>query len=531
MLKPLLYEREAIRQDEAGRMWLEWRRQGHKTTTLAKKALKHMMKHRGSLVTFASASLVVGSEMIVREGQVVESAREQVVRDAQAWQATFADMQEQATKAKLKLESNGDGLKPEDFAEIFESQKLEARIWHSRTVFSRTRIIAPNPATARGWSGCVFIDEAGHIVFLADLLEAMEPIMSADPSYRLICAGTPPKDDAHISFELTLPPEGTTFTPDPKGHWYKSQAGFLVHHVDTYDAAAAGLKTYDLDTREEVTPAEHRAKAIDRDAWDRNYALIRKRGGIAAVPLNILTHAMEAGRNQCLFAEDDLPQDWRRFLTKGKFAFGLDLGTTEKQTSNPTSLTISEQLGMMFYARLILVWKTADPEFTRAILREVLDLGGDRKPRRLCIDATNERFFATSLKREFAGRVMTQLVISSENIQYGGQTLNYKSYLGNLIVNHLEDAQLALPESRYVKEDFRLVMKDRGSFVASLGTQGQHGDTFDSTKLSLHGLVAKGGPAKAEAMSVGGLSKGRPAGNWKNPYLGVIENSGGKHNA
>ena len=519
MLKPLPYEREPIRQDDAGRMFLLWRRQGHKTTTLAKKALKFMMKKKGGLVTFASASLLVGSELIVREGQVIESAREKVVKDAQVLQATFDEVRKELrADGKLDFKSNGDGLSPADFAELFEQQKLEARIWHSKTVYSRTIIIAPNPATARSWSGCVFIDEAGHVAKLADLLEAMEPIMSSDPEFRLLMAGTPPNDEAHFSYELTLPPEGMTFEPDPKGHWYTSQTGMLCHRVDAYDAAAAGLKTYDLDTREEVTPAQHRSKAFDRDAWDRNYALIFKRTGTAAISLMLINHAMTAGRGQCIFCEDDLFSDWIQFIRGGKIAIGDDIATTEKKTSNPAAIAVVEQLGNQFFARLILSFKTADPEVHRAFLREILRQLGNRRPRRLCVDATNERFFATDLKKELSGQVITELVIASEKTVYGGEEMLMKTYLGNLLVNQMDDGQLALPECRFVKEDFRLVRKDKGGFDADIDKQGRHGDTFDAVKLALHGLISRGGPAVAEAVPVGSFGRRPSMAKWKNPY-------------
>ncbi|HUB67466.1 MAG TPA: hypothetical protein VL981_08285, partial [Candidatus Methylacidiphilales bacterium] len=311
MLTPLEYEREPLKREEAGRMFLLWRRQGRKTTALAKKALKFMMKKRGGLATFASASLVVGGELIAREGAVVESARERMAADALALRDAFAAANTKEMPVEVGAgRHNGAKLRPEDIAELFERQKLEARVWHSRTVCSRTRVIAPNPATARSWSGCVFIDEAGHIARLGDLLEAMEPIMSSDRDFRLVMAGTPPNDEGHLSYELTLPPEGTGFAPNPKGHWYTSRAGLLVHRVDAHDAAAAGLKTYDPDTREEVSPEEHRAKAFDREAWDRNYGLAFKPGGTAAVSVELLRRAMERGRGRCVFAEDDFPAGW-----------------------------------------------------------------------------------------------------------------------------------------------------------------------------------------------------------------------------
>ncbi|MCE0497853.1 MAG: hypothetical protein LV481_07910 [Methylacidiphilales bacterium] len=526
----LPYEWEPIDRKEAGRFFLLWRRQGRKTTTLAKKALHFMMKKPGGrLVTFASASLLVGSELIVREGQVIESARERVTRDAQAIRTAFENVRKGMKKKKMKLETNGDDLSPDDFAGLFEQQKLEARVWHSQTVCSRTRIIAPNPATARSWSGCVFVDEAGHIANLADLLEAMEPIMSSDPEFRLLMAGTPPNDEAHLSYELTLPPEGAAFSPDPKGHWYTSQAGLLVHRVDAWDAAAAKLPTYDPDTREKVTPEQHRAKALDRNAWDRNYGLVFKPGGTAALSLALLHHAMTLGRGQCAFAEDDFAPGWRDLLGGGRIAIGFDPATTEKKMSNPSALAVVEQVGTVFYARLVLVFKTSDPAASRAMLREALDLGHDphgqaRRARRVCIDATNERFFASGLKQELAGRAVCELVVSSEKTARGGEEMSFKTWLGSLLVHQMEDGLLALPESRYLKEDFRLVTRDRGGFDNQLDKQGRHGDTFDAVKLALHGLFSHSGPAHAEAVPLSSATGSPPRRTgWKNPFLRQIE--------
>jgi hypothetical protein len=48
-------------------MILLWRRQGRKTTTFAWQALKWMLENKGCLVTFATCSLGIGSEMSERE--------------------------------------------------------------------------------------------------------------------------------------------------------------------------------------------------------------------------------------------------------------------------------------------------------------------------------------------------------------------------------------------------------------------------------------------------------------------------------
>lgn len=503
MNKPLAYEREPLRRKTLGLMLWLWRRQGRKTTNMAKLALMKMMKRPGRLVTFASVSLMVGRELLVKEAQVLNAA--------------FAEWKTAAAEGGMKLEMNTDGLKEDDFLELFEKGRVEAKIWHSRTVYSRTVIIAPNVATARGWSGDVMIDEIGFIKDFKELWEAMEPIMSSDPDFSCVMATTPPNDDAHYSYELAVPPEGATFTPKAKGHWYVSQAGINVHRVDVYDAAAAGLKLYDLNTREEVTPEQHRSAALDRDAWDRNYALIFKTGGTAAVSLANLHAAMVLGRDRCVFAEDNFPPGWRELLGKGRIALGLDVATTEGGKSNPSSLSVLEEEGSRVYARLKIVFKTSDPNVTRAAVREALELGDGRRPIRLCIDATNERFFATDLKREFAARVVVELVISSESTTYMGESMSMKTYLGNLLINQLEDGLFGLPESRYVRDDYRLVVRDRGGFTASVDSQGRHGDTFDSDKLALHALKRRGGPARAEAVSVGGVGQRPASSEWTSP--------------
>src|SRR4051812_41018422 len=64
----------------------------------------------------------------------------------------------------------------DDFSELFEAQRLEFRVYHTATTYSRTQVIAANVATARGWSGTVFLDEIGFIRAFMELWIALEPI-------------------------------------------------------------------------------------------------------------------------------------------------------------------------------------------------------------------------------------------------------------------------------------------------------------------------------------------------------------------
>lgn len=496
-MKDRPYQSYVIREcDQHGVMILSWRRQGGKTTTFSKISLKKMMKRPGRLVTFATASLLLGREIIYKDAGILQGA--------------IADLQQQARAAQMELQTCEHGrdkelknLAQDDFADLFEAQRLEFRLYHDRHTVSRTQVIAPNPATARGWTGDVMIDEIGHIQDFRSLWEAMEPIVSSNPDFRVLMAGTPPNDDAHYSFELLVPPAGLDFEPRPEGNTYVSEAGFFVHRVDAYDAMEANVPLYDLHTRAPISPEQHRQRAHDREAWDLNYGLKLKHGGTSACSLLQLQTAQDLGRDECLAAEiedeDELDEALREvfaLLTGGPIGVGYDVATTTNKKSNPSSLAIVEQVQRDYVTRLILRWRTADPEVARLYNRETLQMIRRRpagRARRLCIDATNERYFATDIRRYLSREAFVQLVVSSETLLQDGQPMTYKTYLGNRVVNALEDGRLLLPPDRWVRDDFRLVKKERGLFVNELDDAGNHGDSFDAVKLAMEALGSKQG--------------------------------------
>lgn len=267
------------------RVLLMWARQRGKSFTLASKALDRMMERRDHTCIFVSASILLGSEFVRKEAQV--------------WNTVLAKFREICASQQLKLESNIDGLDLDAISDIFEHQKLEAKIWHDRTTCSRSIVVAPNPATAVGWTGDIFMDEVGRIFALKDVIEAVAPFMSSNPEFIWWQATTPPPDDNHYSFEMFLPPI-EDFHVDPKGTWYESKSGIPCHRVDAWDGSAAGVPLYDDDTGEPCTPEEHRKRAYDKVAWDRNYGLKFVRGGISAVSYAAIARAMQLGRGHCI---------------------------------------------------------------------------------------------------------------------------------------------------------------------------------------------------------------------------------------
>lgn len=182
---------------------------------------------------------------------------------------------------------------------------------------------------------------------------------------------------------------------------------------------------------------------------------------------------------------------------------GYDVATTEKGKSNPSALALVQQVGMDYFARLIVRWKTADPGIARAIVRHcIATLPHGLRVRRLCVDASNEKYFASGLRQEFAGIVPVECVVSSESIEYLGEKMSYKVYLGNLLVNTIEDGHLILPNETWLKDDFRQVIRTRGTFDAEVATDGGHADCFDAVKLALHALVTQGGTPEVSAANL-----------------------------
>lgn len=289
MSQPLIQFREYQGEGfdcQAGMLAFLMRRQGGKSFLLACIALDWMMERICDTI-FASAALRLGQENIRKEAEVWRTVTEKLRAQVQA-------------RGKYDLTTNADDddgnlLDVDAIADLFEHQKLETRLWHNRTQCSRSLVVAPNPETAVGWTGNVILDEVGRIPDFREVFEAMEPIVSSNPDLKIRMATTPPPDDKHYSYELLAPPAGSEFTVNPKGNFYTSEAGILLHRVDAWDGYAAGVPLYDLKDRKPLTPDEHRKLAIDRMAWDRNYGLAFLSGGVSALSRMALMRAQELG--------------------------------------------------------------------------------------------------------------------------------------------------------------------------------------------------------------------------------------------
>lgn len=473
---------------------LLWRRQAGKSTELSKTAVSAMLAYPGLTVTYASASLLLGREIVFKQAQLMAATFRGLLGQ------NLQTVDSRTGKALPVVKGAELGFDVDALAECFEAQRLEFRVRHDKSTVSRTMVIAPNPATARGWTGWVMLDEFGFIRDFRDLWEAVEPIISTDPEFRLVMATTPPRDDTHYSYELTAPPLGTIFPSNAAGNWYESQALVPVHRVDIFDAHLAGVKLYDLRTGKELTPEEHFAAADDKDAWRRNYKCEHVLGGTSACGILQLDSAQARGRGQCRCFVIDSDDDFEAALVwlagacgDGALGLGLDLASTEKETSNPSCLAVAERRGQETIFRAMLVWKTKNPRVmgarveavVRALARHV------RRPRMLCVDASNERLWAEGLRSALAALLPVRCIAGADAAPNRfGEALNMKQYLGQRLVGELDDNHLWLPPERYVREDWRLVKRERGLFACQADGNGRHGDTFDAAKLALQSLTS-----------------------------------------
>lgn len=202
---------------------------------------------------------------------------------------------------------------------------------------------------------------------------------------------------------------------------------------------------------------------------------------------------------------DLIPPDWAERLGSGPLGLGVDLGTTTKQTSNPSALVVTEAVGDRRVEHLVLAWKTDVPEVTFQIVEMIVRDARrcERAFRRAAIDASNETFFAKLLRTRLLGLVPVDLVKGGEKVQWQGEDYIYKTLLNLLYAELYEQNCISIPNLKWISDDRRLVKKEGGGFITEMGESGAHGDTFDAGKLAHWSLIKGRGSVAAAAAAVG----------------------------
>jgi hypothetical protein len=206
-----------------------------------------------------------------------------------------------------------------------------------------------------------------------------------------------------------------------------------------------------------------------------------------------------------ILASSAVPPDWALRCGGGPLTIGNDVATTEKKTSNPSAFCVMEKLNGIYWQRLVVRFKSEDPEVSYAVIKSILDARPASEWRCLNIDASSERYHAQNVRRRFRARLRVNLIVNSENIVFEKEKFTFKSLLGDLYVSAFEDGIIALPPDNFILGDHRLVKKQAGGYVTEVDEEGNHGDTFDGGKLAYWGHQKNGsGKARARAAAVGG---------------------------
>ena len=247
----------------------------------------------------------------------------------------------------------------------FQNMRMEVRIRANGKV-GRIKVLAANPRTARGFSGDLILDEFAFHEDSAAIWEAAEPILASNPDflcrmastgngrhnlfYRMTCGQARGMGrEAHRKGEEDSQKETKETKGDSEGSARASRAvvdassatgpdsdasgeapdatrgarvlplpdhGFPVSRITRTQAHGMGVKIYDSNTREAITPEEARAQALDKKAYDQNYEC-----SFADENLTLLSHELitAAERDDVGFiCENDWENVVSRPVTKGK---------------------------------------------------------------------------------------------------------------------------------------------------------------------------------------------------------------------
>ncbi len=500
-----------------------WARRCRKSTTAGDIYFQEMSAEPGRTVINCSASLMLGKESIGMTLTAIEQAEILAAEAAAVRSCMESNAQENNLQFKIANSATGreyrSRLSEQDFTELYQARAMELRLYFDKDSYSRELVLAPSIQTFRSYRALVGFDEFGYMpaAQAKDLINSADAMMRDTPDRRMLFFCNLSLGDNHPWFEMTMPREISAATEDDQfpakadGHLYIGQTGVLIHRVALKDAYAAGHLLYD-DEGQPMTYEQCHSFPQMRGGWDVSYALNHKPGGASVIDIVAMITAQRRGVGQCHFVYVDSDAEFRRALnllagslTGGQVGIGFDVATTTSEVSNPSSVTVREKIGNDRFDRLKVCWKERKPQIARERLQQIVQCVRNRPAggpaRRLCIDASNERYFAEETADLLARFIPVQLVIAGNAVQprppgYSEKdgNINYKTWLGDLEAAAVNDGRLALPPDEYIKNDYRMVMKDAGRFICVPDAQsGAHGDTFDSGKNAELAIMG-GGP-------------------------------------
>ena len=491
------YQLPIFEERTAGIVVLHWSRQIGKSFALAAWAVDRLLMRPGRLVTVLSNSRDNGAEFVVKCGEVC------VLLD------------------KL-MHSLGASVETKDLSPdlAFASMRMEIRISLAGpdgvVKTGRIKVLAANPRTARGFSGDLILDEFAYHENSSAIWEAAEPILASNPDFLCRIAST--GNGKHNMFYRLAAPASAEGLELPRGGacLSRSQAGFILSRVTRTQAHGMGVKIYDPRTREDITPDEARAQALDKRAYDQNYEC-----AFADENLTLLSHELisAAEREDVGFICE---QDWTPSAlallrgAHGSLCVGFDVG----RKVDLSVITVMENLGGLKLVRAILRIQNLRLPDQQARLGEICRLP---KFQRAAIDMTGLGLglFEYAQKEFGPSRIhginFATTVPATRAIQEEGrkrETVRVTEALALELLQAYEDRRLQHPIDARLRDDLRKPEKittpgGRVSIAATRDESG-HADHFWSFALAIEAGTACGGPFAYEPVGArGGVGRGK----------------------
>jgi phage FluMu gp28-like protein len=225
----------------------------------------------------------------------------------------------------------------------YENMRMEVRV----TVKGKTgriKVLAANPRTARGFSGDLILDEFAFHEDSNAIWEAAEPILSSNPDFLCRIAST--GNGKHNMFYRMSAGPGRN-----DGGLFQSLAGFKTCRVTRTEAWKMGVKVYDPNTRQPITPDQARAKALDKRAYDQNYECQFADENMCLLTHELIQQAERAGIpiDEQAWSPVSMARLWR---AEGNLFLGADVGRNRDISFMPVIEKVGQSLRVVAALRM-----------------------------------------------------------------------------------------------------------------------------------------------------------------------------------
>lgn len=461
------YQERVFWDHETKTLILHWSRQIGKSYTLAGWAVDRLLRRPGRLVTVLSNSRANGLEFVLKCQEICRKLGQ-----------------------AMELESNLAALDQRtDLSEDmkYDMMRGEVRITVDGQV-GRIIVLAANPRTARGFSGDLILDEFAFHQDSMAIWEAAEPIISSNPDFLCRIASTG-NGRRNMFYQLI------------------SEGRMPYYRVRRSDAWAAGeIKIYSAVTGKEITPAQARAEASDKRAYDQNYECLFNDENTALLTQELINAAQREG----VVVEDQTWSDATiaRLATKtiGELYAGQDVGRNRDLSVQ----TVIEKIGNGYRVVGMLRMENMRLPAQQAQLDRILALP---KFRRIEIDMTGLGLGLVEYAQEAHGYLRVGGVNFSstepitKRIQAEGrkaETARVTEIMATEMLGVFEDRRIEIPMDVALRDDLRkpekIVSPGGRVSIAAVRDDAGHADHFWSVALAIRAAQSANGPFAYQAI-------------------------------